>query len=341
MRTSTPAQYALILIDLVERAGHAQKHLLKGTSLADSDLSSIGARISDEDFARLVKNALAITKNPALGLDLGLRINLSSHAVLGQAFLTCRDLAEVLDLFLKYYHLISPLLQFDFKMEAHRCFLTTFSLVEDIPITFGHELLYAGMLNTLSGLLNLPNLQFRVELPYPPPDYAGRYNEVFGEEVHFNALVGRVSFDEKLLTRALPSSNPALRNLYEAECARLVKDLTTDSVSEQTLLLLKKLEGQYPQMPQVAAMLNYSARTYRRRLDTEHTSYQSLLDQVRAEHATRYLTNTRMSLASIAYAIGFNDASNFRKAYSRWTGNSPASARYKTRFDAKSVRGNK
>ncbi len=331
MRTSTPAQYALILIDLVERGGHAQQHLLKGTSLAVSGVSGIGARISDEDFARLVNNALAVTKNPSLGLDLGLKINLSSHAVLGQAFLTCQDLAEVLDLFLKYYHLISPMLQLDFKLEAHRCFLTTYSVVEDIPVTFGHELLYAGILNTLSGLLNLPNLQLRVELPYPPPAYVERYHEVFGQEVYFNALVGRVSFDETLLTRALPSSNPALRNLYEAECARLVKDLETDSVSEQTLLLLKKLEGQYPQMPQVAAMLNYSARTYRRRLDTEHTSYQSLLDEVRAEHATRYLTNTRMSVASIAYAIGFNDASNFSKAYSRWTGKSPASVRNKKR----------
>ena len=327
MRTSTPAQYALTLIDLVERAGYPKNRLLRGTSLANSGVSNMGARISDEDFSHLVNNALALTGNPALGLDLGLKLNLSSHAVLGQVFLTCHNLQEVLGLFLKYYHLISPLLHMDFKAEDERCFLTTFSIVENIPTSFGHELLYAGMLNTLSGLLNLPNLKFRVELPYPAPTWAARYFEVFGEDVHFACMTGRVSFEKELLECALPSSNPALRELYEAECTRLLADLKTDSVSEQTLLLLKKLEGQYPQMPQVAEMLNYTARTYRRRLDAENTSYQSLLDQVRAEHATRYLTNTRLSLASIAYAIGFNDASNFRRAYTRWTGKSPGSVR--------------
>ena len=125
-----------------------------------------------------------------------------------------------------------------------------------------------------------------------------------------------------------PSSNPALRALYEQECARLLADLEgEDSVAEQTLRLLRKLEGQYPQMPQVAAMLNLSPRTYRRRLEEESRSFQELLDQVRAEHATRYLRNTRLPLSSIAYLVGFNDASNFRRAYRKWTGHSPRDVR--------------
>ena len=100
-----------------------------------------------------------------------------------------------------------------------------------------------------------------------------------------------------------------------------------DSVAEQTLRLLRKLEGQYPQMPQIANMLNLSPRTYRRRLDDEHRSFQQLLDQVRSEHATRYLQNTRLPLSSIAYMVGFSDASNFRRAYIKWTGVSPREVR--------------
>ena len=96
---------------------------------------------------------------------------------------------------------------------------------------------------------------------------------------------------------------------------------------ERTLRLLRKLEGQYPQMPQIAAMLNLSPRTYRRRLDEEQQSYQRLLDQVRAEHATRYLQNKRLPLSSIAYMVGFSDASNFRRAYLKWTGKSPRDVR--------------
>ena len=42
-------------------------------------------------------------------------------------------------------------------------------------------------------------------------------------------------------------------------------------------MALEKLEGQYPQSEQMAAMLNLSARSYRRRLETEDTSFQCLL----------------------------------------------------------------
>ena len=167
-----------------------------------------------------------------------------------------------------------------------------------------------------------------MELPYPAPGHARLYHEVLGEDIHFECLQGRILFARAWLDTPLPSSNPALRKLYEAECARLLRDLEgEDSVAERTLRLLRKLEGQYPQMPQIANMLNLSPRTYRRRLDEEQQSFQKLLDQVRAEHATRYLQNTRLPLSTIAYMVGFNDASNFRRAFHKWTGRTPREVR--------------
>ncbi|MCB1701712.1 MAG: AraC family transcriptional regulator [Pseudomonadales bacterium] len=329
VKTTTPAQYALILIDMAESQGCDRQALLAGTSLAGTGISGIGARISDRDFSVLVGNALRLTGDPALGLNLGLRLNLSAHALLGQAFMTCRDLSQVIELFLKYYHLLAPALHLEYEELGDRCVLTIVSSPAETPLDFGFELICGAMLNTLRGLLNRSDLQLHLEVPYPAPAHAARYYEVFGGDVRFNCVSGRIAFRRDLLPTPLPSSNPALRNLYENECARLLSDLEEEeSVSEQTLRLMRKLEGQYPQMPQVAKMLNLSARTYRRRLESEHRSYQELLDQVRAEHATRYLQNTRLPLSSIAYIIGFNDTSNFRRAYQKWTGRSPADVRH-------------
>ncbi len=325
---STPAQYALILIDLAKSQGCDRDALLAGTQLAETGVSGMGARIRDEDFARLAGNALALTGDPALGLKLGLRLNLSAHAVLGQAFMTCRDLGQVMDLFLKYYHLLAPALELDYQVQDGRCTLTTLSTAEEIAPEFSYELIYAAVLNTLRGLLNRPALHLTIEFPYPRPAHAAEYYAVFGDDVHFNSMRGRLSFPQALLATPLPSSNPALRALYEQECARLLADLEGDAtVSDQTLRLLRKLEGQYPQMPQIAAMLNFSPRTFRRRLEEENQSFQGLLDQVRAEHATRYLKNTRLPLSSIAYLVGFNDASNFRRAFRKWTGRTPRQVR--------------
>ena len=328
IKSSTPAQYVLILIDMAESHGCDRRALLAGTSLADSGIAGIGARVSDGDFSTLVANALRLTGDPALGLNLGLRLNLSAHAVLGQAFMTCRDLGQVMELFLKYYHLLAPALHIEFEIVADTCVMTTAVSFADAPLEFSYELMYGAMLNTLRGLLNKDDLQLHIEAPYPEPAHAQRYYEVLGNDVHFNCVQGRISFPADLLDTPLPSSNPALRTLYENECARLLADLEEeDSVTERTLSLLRKLEGQYPQMPQTAKMLNLSPRTYRRRLDSEKQSYQALLDKVRAEHATRYLQNTRLPLSTIAYLIGFNDASNFRRAYLKWTGRSPLEVR--------------
>lgn len=328
-KASTPAQYLLILIDLVEGRGYPREALLAGTSLDSSGLEGIGARTSEEDFSQVVSNAFALTGDAALGLELGLRLNLSAHAVLGQAFMTCRDLRQVLELFLRYYHLLtSPTLHLELDIDPQRCTLTTVSPSRENPVEFACEVMYAAIANTLRGLLGRNDLQVRVELPYPAPPHADRYREVFGPEVSFDAVLGRLSFDSALLSTPLPLSNPALRSLYEAECARLLADLEDEkAVSEQTLRLLRKLEGQYPQMPQVARMLNLSSRTYRRRLAEEGVAFQTLLDQVRAEHATRHLQNSRLPLSTIAWLVGFNDASNFRRAYRKWTGRSPGEVR--------------
>lgn len=325
---TTPAQYLLILIDLAQRAGCDRRELFAGTSLAETGLDQIGARVEDRDFTRLAMNAMNLTKQPDLGLKLGLQLNLGAHAIVGQAFMTCQNLGEVVELFLKYHHLLSSSLDVSFNNDGEYCTVTFTESPYDLPPHFSYELLYSAFLNTLRGLLNKPDLQMLIDLPYSPPAHAHRYRDVFGDNVRFNRSEGCIRLQSELLAAPLPSSNPALRSLYEKECARLLADLEEGSAAgQQTLRLLRKLEGQYPQMPQVAQMLNLSPRTYRRKLKREGVSFQALLDKVRAEHATHHLRNSRLPLASIAYRVGFNDTSNFRRAYQKWTGRTPAEVR--------------
>jgi AraC-like DNA-binding protein len=328
MSSSTPAPYALILIDLALAAGVSRDELLAGSDLASGGLQAIGARVRDADFRVLVSNALRLTGDPALGLRLGERLNLSAHAVLGQAFMTCRNLGEVMQLFERYYHVLAPDLELVFSQSADRVRITSQNSEAFLPLAFGLECIAAAMRNTLSGLLGDARFPLRFEFPYPAPTYAAVYYDTLGADVHFDSDEAAWSFPAALLELALPSSNPALRQLYEAECARLLNDLQdTADTAARTRRLLRKFEGQYPNMPQLARMLNISPRTYRRRLQEEGCKFQELLDAVRAEHATRHLRDGRLPIASIAYQLGFSDPSNFRRAYRRWTGQSPGAVR--------------
>jgi AraC-like DNA-binding protein len=316
------------LLDLISQQGVNASSILKNTSFEHSGIQTMGARVSESDLLQMLNNANQISGDKVLGLHLGEKLNPSAHAVLGQAFLTCESLALVIELFMKYYQILSPTLEVNYYQQNNRCFLQPINSGA-LSDRFGYETFFSAVKNTLSAMLGGQELELAFEFDYPQPDYLDEYQRVLGDDLSFNSKITRLSFDKELLSLTLPTSNPALLALYEQECKRVLADIESEqSVAEQTLRLLRKLEGHYPQMSQTAQLLNMSTRTYRRRLAAEDISFQQLLDTVRLEHADYYLAKTNLPMFSIALNIGFNDASNFRRAYEKWAGMTPQQARH-------------
>jgi AraC-like DNA-binding protein len=85
--------------------------------------------------------------------------------------------------------------------------------------------------------------------------------------------------------------------------------------------------GGFPRVVDVAARINVSPRTLHRRLAESGISYQAILDGVRRRLAEEYLRNTTLSIEEIAARTGFSEASNFRKAFKKWTQELPADYR--------------
>jgi AraC-like DNA-binding protein len=73
----------------------------------------------------------------------------------------------------------------------------------------------------------------------------------------------------------------------------------------------------------VAGELGLSARTLRRRLEAEGTSFQRLLDETRFALAEAYLARGPVSTPELAFMLGFSEASAFHRAFRRWTGTTP------------------
>jgi AraC-like DNA-binding protein len=63
--------------------------------------------------------------------------------------------------------------------------------------------------------------------------------------------------------------------------------------------------------------------TLQRQLDEQATSFKALVEEVRREHAPRYMQRAELRVHHIAALLGYNDASSFRRAFRRWTGLSP------------------
>jgi AraC-like DNA-binding protein len=77
----------------------------------------------------------------------------------------------------------------------------------------------------------------------------------------------------------------------------------------------------------VARALGMSRQTLYRRLKSEDTTFEEILDARRRQLAIRYLVVERLSVKAAAYRLGFSDPAAFSRAFKRWTGSSPSGLR--------------
>jgi len=76
--------------------------------------------------------------------------------------------------------------------------------------------------------------------------------------------------------------------------------------------------------------LKLSRRTLQRRLKAEKTSFQKVLQEVRAVLAVNYLSDGRLKSLEIAMLLGYSNISTFTTAFKSWYQMPPAE--YRQRF---------
>ena len=85
--------------------------------------------------------------------------------------------------------------------------------------------------------------------------------------------------------------------------------------------------GDMPSFEELTRLLNMSARTLRRRLEREGTSYQRIKDNARRDVAISMLSRDGLTVSEVAEHVGFSDPSAFHRSFKKWTGQSPGSYR--------------
>lgn len=326
---SAPPHVARLLMQVVKARGAAGERLCLGLGFTPADLGQPGFRLSHRQSYLLIRRALDELGDDGLGLLIGSRQTAVSLGLVGLGMMAGDTLAEALTLGMKYQRHAGAMLDFELQLAADTARLILEPrFYEPEVVTFYVEEALASALQLVRHLTGQPLVPQQVLLAYPPPAHASRYAPVFGCPVHFSQDRNGIDFDSRWLAIPLATADPGVKCEVDQLLGELetTEQMRSDLVEAVQLVLRKQLQTP-PAMSEVAARLNMSDRTLRRRLEASGLTYQGLIDDLRRSRALILLAQPGCSMSDIAQETGFSDPREFRRSFKRWTGLSPRDAR--------------
>jgi AraC-like DNA-binding protein len=326
---SVPVRAAKSMIESAKRFGITPAALLADTGLQPDRLAIPAARISYGCFLKMYRNLIA---HP-LPSDYGFQrepFSIASYGMLGYAMMSSATLQQAIQIALRYYRTAGPLFELSFGLDDARLVITVddvFDLGTPLRRLVTEDLFtsFPPLLALLVGKAIDPEI---VELDYPEPPHAARYASTFNCPVRFDAPLSRFVLGSAALALPLLSADADSAVLFERSCRELLAEIERHaSLANELRQLLLASPGKLPDAAAAASRLHIGERTLRRRLAVERTSYQQVLDEVRSRIAIDYLMTTHLSTQEIAMLLGFSEATNFRRAFVRWTRRTPSSYR--------------
>ncbi|CBL46170.1 Transcriptional regulator, AraC family [gamma proteobacterium HdN1] len=323
--------YAKMLADMVCVRGFALDELLRGTGIDEAALQRVEDRVPAQGMLRLIRNALQLTQEPALGLLFGFQLKLSAHGFLGYAALSSETLGDALVLAVKYFKIRFGLLDVQLRMFEDVALLDvepTLPLYEAEP--FIMEAFMAGFAVMALNLLGQIPSEISTSWRMVRPQHGSGWLQYLPEgQVRYGANANQIRIPIRLLSQKLGLSDPNSRKLAEEQCKR---ELSMLEENESIIARVRHIiisEGQrFPKLDVVAEKCFMSGRTFKRRLQQLGTSFQEILDDIRKDQAIDYLRHTNKPIDEIAALLGYNDPSNFGRAFKRWTGKTPSQYRH-------------
>jgi AraC-like DNA-binding protein len=304
-----------------------------GLGLTRAQIDDGTTRVSYRQSSTVIRRAQRELARDDLGLEIGKRQSLGTFGVLGLAMMTARTFGEAMALGIEH-HAISGALM-DMEMEVfcadEVALLARPRFADDPILLFLCEELFASCVVVCRSLLGDAFAPVRLELTYVAPPHADEYRCLFRCEVRFGAAYNRAVVDGRRLAKRLPTHHPVSAQQALAICREHSTSLKRQSevVASVERILRRRLREQ-PRLTEVARSLNLTERTLRRHLAAVGRIYRDIHDRIRAERALELLHAGTLSVGDIGIEVGFSDPREFRRAFKRWTGVAPRTARSDT-----------
>lgn len=324
--------YLRIVLDASAADAAARIALLEGTGLGDPLQQAWPATVPLSSLRTLLQNA-ARGRQPGWHLALVPRLDAAVHGALGFAAWSAPTLAAALEVLLTFGGGRFPFLTFQMRPSGSSVRLVCGSVrgtpVDDALLL---ELATLACANFIVQYVARDPAGLGVLWPGPPR----RYRDALARATSVPVLSGRsvyaVEWPRAWLALASPLADAGLHRLSVERCReQLARVSGRTPLEEAVRQALMAAGGRSPGLASIAAARHVAPRTLMRQLRQAGTSYQRILDEVRATLAADLLRDTAQPLAAIGERLGFSDTSNFSRAFRSWYGCAPGVFRERSR----------
>jgi AraC-like DNA-binding protein len=327
-RTSSYGSVNVILplLEYLKNEGFDLKTILDRVGIPKSALEDSKTRFPKRRFQALWQVASEATGDPAIALRVSTTVKANALGIIGYLASASESRRNAFELVKGLTPLLWEDVECDLESGSEVAFIRCSTGSEPQASHFTME--YAiGLTITMSRVLGAGRSDpLEARFSYSAPAYADEYERILRLPVRFDAGEDGVLFPISMMDSLNPSADAALRRLLERYGADQLATIPTSARFSQRVraCIMSRLPLGSLSADTVAAQFSMSNRTLRRRLQQEATSYQEILDDVRAELAQHYLTGEKRGIDEVAFLLGFSDPSAFTKAFRRWTGQTPA-----------------
>jgi len=329
LQFSLPAAYLRQVAEQVRELGADVELWLARAGLTPEGLEATADELPFELFEHLIVDALSMTREPALGLFVGQRLEVQMHGVLGYAAVSSGSLREalgVLETFLRTrISLVGLTLepaQSDVRVRID----------ELVPLGAVQRTVLEAVSLAIKNLLDVTargTCRFGdVSFPFPAPSYAPLARQLFGSEVRYGQSWAGLTLPRAALDVPLRAADPVAFREAVQICRRELELVQLDaSFAGRVRRILLERQHSFPSQEIAARLLHLTPRTLHRRLVAEHTTFRQELEAVRHRLAIEHLKTGRIGLEELAYTLGYTDFANFRRAFKRWQAMPPSEYR--------------
>lgn len=305
--------------------------LCRGLGFRLADLQEPRFLVSHYDACQWIRRALQLLRDPQLGFNLGLRSNIAHRGLLALGFVSAQTLGDAVSLSLRHPVTAGYLLDLDQARQQDRHVVTAAPMFGNADLMpFLSETLFTDIVQRWRLAMQMPAYRPQaVELRHAvAPQLRRVYERYFGCPVRIHAAEYRLVSEASWLDFALPLRSVPTHRLVRELLDELGQDRPgAPSIETAALRALRRFYGQPAPSARVAAALNVSERTLRRKLADAGTSFRRLLDECRADRSLDLIAEDGVTLKDLAERTGFANVSSLRRAFKRWTGRSMAEYR--------------